>query len=63
MSNVIHVELGERSYPIHIGGALLTKLDELLKPVVRGKKCLIVSDDTVAPLYGDACEKMVARLG
>lgn len=63
MSQVVPVVLGDRSYQIHIGSGLLAKLDELLKPVVRGKKCLIVSDSTVAPIYADACAKSVEKLG
>lgn len=63
MSQVVPVVLGDRSYQIHIGSGLLAKLDELLKPVVRGKKCLIVSDSTVATIYADACAKAVEKLG
>ncbi len=63
MSKTVPVHLGERSYQIHIGSGLLARLDELLKPVVRGKKCLIVSDSTVDPIYGDACAAAVSKLG
>ena len=63
MSTVIHVELRERSYPIHIGSGLLARLDELLRPVVRGRNCLIVTDATVAPLYAGACADAIAKLG
>ncbi|MBD3610070.1 MAG: 3-dehydroquinate synthase, partial [Gammaproteobacteria bacterium] len=44
------VELGERSYPIYIGKGLLGN-PELVKPHIRGKQVLIVSNETVAPLY------------
>jgi len=43
------VELGERSYPIVIGHGLLGSYD--LAAHVRGRDCLIVSNETVAPLY------------
>ena len=45
-----HVELGERSYPIYIGDDLLGNAD-LLKPHIRGQQVMVVSNETVAPLY------------
>ena len=44
------VDLGDRSYPIHIGSGLLDQA-ELLKPHIAGRQVCVVSDDTVAPLY------------
>jgi 3-dehydroquinate synthase len=55
MSNSVQtlgVELGERSYPIHIGAGVLQRGD-LLLPHIRQKKVVIVSNTTVAPLYLD----------
>ncbi len=46
----LNVALGERSYPIHIGAGLLGR-PELVKPHVAGRQVLIVSNETVAPLY------------
>jgi 3-dehydroquinate synthase len=44
------VNLNERSYPIHIGQNLLGQ-PELLTPHIHGKQILVVSNETVAPLY------------
>ncbi|HEY9149210.1 MAG TPA: 3-dehydroquinate synthase, partial [Gammaproteobacteria bacterium] len=44
------VELGERSYPIHIGPGLLDD-GALLKPHITGRQVMVVSNETVAPLY------------
>lgn len=44
------VDLGERAYPIHIGPQLLTN-PELLAPHIVGKQVLVVTNETVAPLY------------
>jgi 3-dehydroquinate synthase len=46
----VNVELGERSYPVHIGEKLLSR-PELIKPYIKGKQVCIVSNDVVAPLY------------
>jgi 3-dehydroquinate synthase len=46
------VELGERSYPIVIGQGLLKDGFDLT-PYLSGRDCLIVSNETVAPLYMD----------
>ena len=44
------VALGDRSYPIHVGQALIGR-SELLLPFLRRQKAAIVTNSTVAPLY------------
>lgn len=46
----LQVELDERSYPIYIGKGLLT-MPELIQRHLAGREVLIVTNDTVAPLY------------
>ena len=46
----LHVALGERSYPIYIGEQLLSE-PALFAAHIKGKEVLIVSNETVAPLY------------
>lgn len=53
------VDLGERSYPIYIGENLLGD-DTLLSGHIPGKNVLIVSNETVAPLYLDNALTMIA---
>ena len=50
--HTLHVELGERSYPLYIGRDLFADR-ELLRRHVGGSQVVIVSNDTVAPLYMD----------
>ena len=45
----LYVELGERRYPIFIGSDLDPKA--LLEPYIQGRQVMIVSNETVAPLY------------
>ena len=52
MSSTIQVDLGDRSYPIVIGSGLLGGGFDLAE-YVRGDDCLVVSNDTVAPLFLD----------
>uniref|UniRef100_A0A7N0TAA5 3-dehydroquinate synthase, chloroplastic n=1 Tax=Kalanchoe fedtschenkoi TaxID=63787 RepID=A0A7N0TAA5_KALFE len=47
---VVEVDLGNRSYPIYIGSGLLDQPD-LLQRHVHGKRVLVVTNTTVAPLY------------
>lgn len=47
---VLEVDLGERSYPIFIGDGLLGR-PELLQPYIGGRQVMVVSNETVAPLY------------
>jgi 3-dehydroquinate synthase len=46
----LKVDLGTRSYPIYIGEDLLSQND-LLAPHIGGKQVVVISNDTVAPLY------------
>lgn len=46
----VTVDLGDRSYPIYIGTDLLSQ-GELLRKHVPGKRVLIVTNETIAPLY------------
>jgi 3-dehydroquinate synthase len=58
MTSTITVDLGERSYPIVIGTGLLGGGFDL-SAYVAGNDCLIVSNETVAPLY---LEVLIANL-
>ncbi len=46
----LNVDLGDRSYPIFIGQDLLNDA-ALITPYIHGKQVMIVSNETVAPLY------------
>lgn len=46
----LHVDLGERSYPIFIGESLLGR-SELFDDAIAGNQVMVVSNQTVAPLY------------
>ena len=52
MNPELRVELGDRSYPIHIGPGLLAD-EELFRTAVPSDQVMILTDDTVAPLYLD----------
>ncbi|MFW1676561.1 3-dehydroquinate synthase [Pontibacter sp. JAM-7] len=54
----LRVELGDRSYPIFIGQNLLDA--GLMKTYIKGKQVLIVTNETVAPLY---LQRLVTSLG
>ena len=55
------VDLGERSYPIFIGQNLLSD-PSLVKPYVKGQQVMIVTNETVAPLYLEQAKKLFAGL-
>jgi 3-dehydroquinate synthase len=58
---ILTVDLGERSYPIYIDNALLGQA-ELLKRHIPGNSALIVSNETVAPLYLEKTQSMLSGL-
>jgi 3-dehydroquinate synthase len=55
------VDLGERSYPIYIDAGLLGQA-ELLQQHIPGNSALIVSNETVAPLYLEKTQSMLSGL-
>jgi 3-dehydroquinate synthase len=48
----IRVDLAGRAYDIVIGPDLIDRVGELSRPLLAAPRVTIVSDDTVAPLYG-----------
>jgi len=56
INHTLNVDLGERSYPIYIGSELLDQAD-LIARHIHGQSALIVSNDTVAPLYLEAVQR------
>lgn len=50
----LRVELGARSYDIHIGQGLLAQVGALITPEMRGRKVAVVTDETVHALHGAA---------
>ncbi len=58
----LEVDLGERSYPIRIGQQILGQ-GELIEPHIHGGSALIVSNDTVAPLYLDTVRQVLDSSG
>lgn len=56
----LNVDLGNRSYPIFIGANLLGR-PELIEPYVSGRQVMLVSNETVAPLYLDKARQAFAN--
>ena len=56
----LNVDLGSRSYPIFIGRDLLGR-PELVEPYVTGHQVMLVSNQTVAPLYLEKVRRAFAR--
>jgi len=46
----LNVDLGDRSYPIFIGEGLLAR-GELIRQYITGKQVMVVTNETIAPLY------------
>lgn len=59
IAHTLHVDLGERSYPIYIGRDLLRDA-ELLRRHIRGSQVVLVSNDTVAPIYAERVVQALA---
>lgn len=59
MTTTLTVALGARAYPIYIGSGLLSD-PELYRPHVGGSQVMIVTNETVAPLYLDGLRTALA---
>ena len=47
----LKLELGDRSYNILIGTGLITNAGDLISPVLKQPRVVIITDENVAPLY------------
>lgn len=59
-TQTVRIDLGERSYDIHIGATLLDSPD-LFKDLPEAASVLIVSNDTVGPLYLNRLRSNIAQ--
>jgi len=57
--STVSIDLGERSYPIHIGSALLGQASSYAK-LPKAAHAVVVTNTTVSPLYADS---LVSALG
>ncbi|MCK5091678.1 MAG: 3-dehydroquinate synthase, partial [Gammaproteobacteria bacterium] len=55
------VDLGARSYPIYIGRQLLANPD-LLLPHIHGHQVMVVTNETIAPLYLNKVQQHLGNL-
>ena len=56
----LHVNLADRSYPIHIGTGLLSQ-PELVASHISGSQVCIVTNETVAPLYLEKARALLSN--
>ncbi|ABM26651.1 3-dehydroquinate synthase [Shewanella sp. W3-18-1] len=62
MMKQIQVDLGERSYPIYIGQNLMNDSEALSRYLLK-KRILIVTNETVAPLYLNQIQEVMVSFG
>lgn len=63
MNYNVNVDLGDRSYPIRIGSGNLGSLGESCKMTGLKGRCLVVTDEKVAPLYADRVFQSLEQAG
>jgi 3-dehydroquinate synthase len=57
------VNLGERSYPIHVGEGILSRIGEFLGQAGLSRKVAIITNPTVAQLYLDTVHDALSHAG
>jgi 3-dehydroquinate synthase len=55
-TSIVNVALGGRSYDILIGGDLLARAGDIIKPLLASPRAIIITDEAVGALYGGALE-------
>lgn len=60
---VVKVPLGTRRYSILIGPGLLETVGERLQPLGLGRRCALITDARVAPLYGARVGQSLTQAG
>src|SRR5262245_42491606 len=59
----VMVNLGERSYPIDIGGGTLDRIGARLQALKLGRRIAVVTNPTVARYYREAVERSLKAAG
>lgn len=59
----VRVPLGDRSYPILIDSQLLTRLGNECRKLGLGRRCAIITDDSVAPLFARQADDSLKEAG
>jgi len=62
-SSVLRVELGMRSYPIHIGPGVFSEAGRLLRAAYSGRRAFVVSNPTVASYHLAALQQGLGAAG
>jgi len=62
-TRTIRVDLAGRGYDIAVGPGLIDQAGALCRPLLAAPRVTIVSDETVAPLYGDRLAASFAKAG
>jgi len=60
---VVHVSTTQRPYDVHVGTGLLSETGVIAREVCDGDAACVISDSTVAPLYGDAVISSLCAAG
>ncbi|MCU0857360.1 MAG: 3-dehydroquinate synthase [Pontiellaceae bacterium] len=63
MRHEVNVDLGDRSYRIHIDSGNLDLTGELCKSAGLKGNCLVVTDENVAPLYAECVFQSLEKAG
>jgi len=63
MMRKIEVGLGERAYPVLIGQGQIARAGELIAPLLKHPRTVIVTDETVARLHGERLTGALAAAG
>ena len=63
MAGTVRVGLGARAYDIHIGAGLIANAGDHIAPLLPRRKTVIVTDEHVAALHGQALTAALARDG
>ncbi len=57
------IDLGSRSYMIHIGQNLIGSAGEMVRGIFRGEKAMVVTNPTVGALYGNSLREQLVKSG
>lgn len=62
-NRTVKVELGNRSYSILVGDGLLASIGRRCRSLRLGKRCVVITDSVVGPLYGEEVMSSLVKAG
>lgn len=62
-TRIVHVSAASGTYDVHVGAGVLGEVGPIARAAAGGRRCCVVTETNVGPLYADAVEASLSAAG